>query len=52
VVTLLFEPDGADCVVTLIHRIDAAHAKSVPQTESGWAAMFDQIDGLQGTAHA
>ena len=39
-VFLNIEPDGDGCVVTLVHRMDAAWTEYIAQTEKGWSRLL------------
>ena len=51
-VTVAIVPDGAGCVVTLVHEMDAAWADYIARTEQGWGRMMKAIDGLLGMTSA
>lgn len=43
VVTLAITETDTGCVATLCHRMNAAWAEYIPQTERGWGAMLAQL---------
>ncbi len=45
-VTLTIHPDGAGCIATIIHDMDAKWADYVAQTENGWSCMMQATDVL------
>ncbi len=45
-VTMTFVPDGAGCMVTIVHEMDAAWIEYVPRTEQGWTRMLHAIEAV------
>ncbi len=45
-VTLTIHADGAGCIATIIHEMDAKWADYVAQTENGWSCMMQATDVL------
>lgn len=43
-VTLTIEPDGAGCIATVVHELDAAWVEYVARTEEGWTRMLHAIN--------
>lgn len=47
-VTMTIEPDGAGCVATIVHELDAKWADYIEQTENAWSCMMRATDVLLG----
>ena len=43
-VILTIEPDGDDCLATVVHQMDSSWAAYVSRTEQGWTRMLKAID--------
>jgi uncharacterized protein YndB with AHSA1/START domain len=47
-VTLTIAPEADGCMATIVHEMDSKWAEYIPQTESGWRTMLQQVDNLLG----
>ena len=46
-VTIYIQPDGDDCIATIIHEMDAAWIEFVSKTEQSWTRMLTAIGVTQ-----